>query len=94
MFNMSQVVIYKLFHFKAKLPKLLGLACHTNSSLKPYLDYNLNERLQRVNPSVILLIGGKLYFTGVMSVTLNFHPQGRMLLMRGKVEKPEAGWPL
>ena len=28
-----------------------------------------------------------------MGITLNFHPQGRMLLMRGKVEKLEAGRP-
>ena len=45
------------------------------------------------------LIREKLSFTGVVSVTLNFHPQGNnvnlmMLLMRGKVEKLEAGRPL
>ena len=42
--------------------------------------FNLDERLQRVKPlsyPPANLIRGKLSFTGVVSVTLNFHPQGR-----------------
>ena len=43
------------------------------------------------------LIRGKLSFTGVVSVTLNFHPPRKecrmMLLTRGKVEMSEAGRP-
>ena len=42
--------------------------------------YDLDERLQRVKPLCYPpanLIRGKLSFTGVVSVTLNFHPQGR-----------------
>ena len=41
-----------------------------------------------------LMCRGKLSFTGVVSVTLNFHPQGRNVngvTNEEKVEKSEAG---
>ena len=44
------------------------------------VQYLLDERLQRVKPLCYPpanLIRGKFSFTGVVSVTLNFHPQGR-----------------
>ena len=37
---------------------------------------------------------GHYLFTRVVSVTLSFQPQERMLLTREKVEKSEAGRPL
>ena len=61
---------------------------------------SLDERLQRVKPLCYPpgnLIRGKLSFTGVVSVTLNFHPQGRNVndvTNEGKAEKSEAGRPL
>ena len=52
----------------------------TSSCIAKHTHYNLDQRLQRVKPlcySPANLIRGKLSFTGVVSVTLNFHPQGR-----------------
>ena len=41
------------------------------------MSYNLDERLQRVKPLRYPPANLINLFTGVVSVTLNFHPQGR-----------------